>query len=122
MLPPPSSSRGFTLIEVLVALGIVALGLMTGLKATQALTTSAQRQSDVLWAQLCADNALNTLRLSRQLPGVGDSLVTCVQAQQTLRVQLSVRPTPNPSFRRVDAQVWSQSTPILRVTTVLGNQ
>ena len=116
------SARGFTLIEVLVALGIVALALMTGLKATQALTHSAQRQSDVLWAQLCADNALNGLRLSRQLPGVGDSSVTCVQAQQTLRVQLSVRPTPNPSFRRVDAQVWSQATPILRVTTVLGNQ
>ena len=116
------SARGFTLIEVLVALGIVALALMTGLKATQALTHSAQRQSDVLWAQLCADNALNGLRLSRQLPGVGDSSMTCVQAQQTLRVQLSVRPTPNPSFRRVDAQVWSQATPILRVTTVLGNQ
>jgi general secretion pathway protein I len=115
-------ASGFTLIEVLVALGIVALALMTGLKATQALTNSAQRQSDVLWAQLCADNALNALRLSRQLPGVGDSSVTCVQAQQTLRVQLSVRPTPNPSFRRVDAQVWSQATPILRVTTVLGNQ
>lgn len=121
-LASPSSSRGFTLIEVLVALGIVALALMTGLKATQALTTSAQRQSEVLWAQLCADNALNTLRLSRQLPGMGDSSVTCVQAQQALRVQLSVRPTPNPAFRRVDAQVWSQATPILRVTTVLGNQ
>lgn len=121
-LASASSSRGFTLIEVLVALGIVALALMTGLKATQALTASAQRQSEVLWAQLCADNALNTLRLSRQLPGMGDSSVTCVQAQQTLRVQLSVRPTPNPAFRRVDAQVWSQATPILRVTTVLGNQ
>lgn len=118
----PFSTRGFTLIEVLVALGIVALALMTGLKATQALISSAQRQSDMLWAQLCADNALNTLRLSRQLPGVGDSSVTCVQAEQSLRVQLSVRPTPNPAFRRVDAQVWSQSTPLLRVTTVLGSQ
>ena len=33
-LPQP---RGFTLIEVLVALGIVALALMTGLKASSAL-------------------------------------------------------------------------------------
>lgn len=115
-------SRGFTLIEVLVALGIVALALMTGLKATQALTSSAQRQSDLLWAQLCADNALNALRLSRQLPGMGDSSVACDQAQQSFRVQLSVRPTPNPAFRRVDAHVWLHSTPVLRVTTVLGQQ
>jgi general secretion pathway protein I len=118
----PRADRGFTLIEVLVALGIVALALMTGLKATQALTTSAQRQSELLWAQLCADNALNSLRLSRQLPGMGDTSLDCPQAQQSFRVQLSVRPTPNPAFRRVDAQVWLQSSPILRVTTVLGRE
>ncbi len=114
--------RGFTLIEVLVALGIVALALMTGFRATQSLVLNAQRQSDMLWAQLCADNALNALRLSRQLPGVGDSTVACEQASQMLRVQLTVRPTPNPSFRRIDAQLFSQSTPLLRVTTVLGRQ
>jgi general secretion pathway protein I len=116
------TDAGFTLIEVLVALGIVALALMTGLKASQSLVLSAQRQSDLLWAQICADNALNALRLSRQLPGMGDQSITCEQVGQTLRVQLSVRPTPNPAFRRVDAQVWSHTTPVLRVTTVLGQQ
>lgn len=116
------AARGFTLIEVLVALGIVALALMTGVKATQSLIFNAERQSDMLWAQLCADNALNALRLSRQLPGIGDSTVPCEQANQSLRVQLTIRPTPNPVFRRVDAQVWAQATPLLRVTTVLGRQ
>ncbi|MDB5913164.1 MAG: ral secretion pathway protein, partial [Ramlibacter sp.] len=48
------SSRGFTLIEVLVALGIVSIALVTGLQATAALTRNAQRQSDVLLAHLCA--------------------------------------------------------------------
>jgi general secretion pathway protein I len=120
--PRHRRQRGFTLIEVLVALGIVALALMTGLKATQALTHSAQRQSELLWAQLCADNALNSLRLSRQLPGMGDTSLECPQAHLSFRVQLSVRPTPNPSFRRVDAQVWLQASPILRVTTVLGRE
>ena len=40
--------RGFTLIEVLVALGIVAITLVAGLKATMALTDNAQRQADSL--------------------------------------------------------------------------
>ena len=116
------TDAGFTLIEVLVALGIVALALMTGLKAAQSLTMSAQRQSDLLWAQVCADNALIALRLAQQMPGMGDTLSTCEQAGQTLRVQLSVRPTPNPAFRRVDAQVFANAVPVLRVTTVLGQQ
>ena len=35
-------------------------------------------------------------------------------------VRLTVRTTPNPAFRRVDAQVWDGSTPVLNITTVLG--
>lgn len=112
--------RGFTLIEVLVALVIVALALMTGLKASGALVNNANRQIDALLAQLCADNALQQIRLSQQLPSVGDSSVSCQQADRTLRVALTVRGTPNPSFRRVDAQVFDGQTPILRVSTVMG--
>ncbi len=111
---------GFTLVEVLVALGIVAIALMAGLQATGALTRHAQRQSDMVLAQLCAENALVNLRLMRQMPGVGDSVVECDQAGRTLSVALAVRPTPNPNFRRVDAQVMDGDVPIWRLTTVLG--
>lgn len=114
------SPHGFTLIEVLVALAIVAIALMSGLKVSGALTRNAQRQSDVLLAQICADNALHQLRLSQQLPGVGDSRVACLQAERTFDVALTVRTTPNPAFRRVDAQVFEGTTPVLNTTTVLG--
>jgi general secretion pathway protein I len=112
--------QGFTLIEVLVALAIVALALMTGTKVSGALTRNAQRQTDVLLGQICADNAIQQLRLAQQMPGVGDSRVPCVQAERNFDVALTVRTTPNPAFRRVDAQVFSNNSPILRVTTVLG--
>ncbi|MBC7393639.1 MAG: prepilin-type N-terminal cleavage/methylation domain-containing protein, partial [Variovorax sp.] len=58
------SSRGFTLIEVLVALAIVAIALAAGTQATMALTRNAQRQSDVLLAQLCVENELVKARLA----------------------------------------------------------
>ena len=111
--------RGFTLIEVLVALAIVAIALLAGLKATTALTNNAVRSSDVLQAQICAENELIKIRLARQFPGVGDITVACEQAGRVFQVVLMVRPTPNPLFRRVDAQVSEASSMILQLSTVV---
>lgn len=117
-------SKGFTLVEVLVALAVVAIALAAGLQATGALTRSAERQSEQWLAQLCAENELTRLRLERQLPNVGDSSSNCVQAGRTLVVRLSVLPTPNPNFRRVDAVVESSTGPsavrLLNLSTVQG--
>jgi general secretion pathway protein I len=112
--------RGFTLIEVLVALGIVAIALMAGLQATGALTRNAQRQSDLLLAQTCAENELIRIRLAKQMPGVGDTRISCEQAGLVWTVALAVRATPNPNFLRVDAQVFKEAEPIVRLSTVVG--
>ena len=112
--------RGFTLVEVLVALAIVAIALVAGLQATTALTNNALRQSDILLAHLCAENELAKVRLARQMPGVGDSDQPCEQAGRNFNVKVSVSPTPNPSFRRVDAQVLDGSYSVLRLSTVVG--
>ena len=113
-------AHGFTLIEVLVAVAIVAISLIAGMQATSALTRNAQRQSDVVLAQLCAGNELTRIRLARQLPSIGDNDVNCQQAGQILHVRVSVRATPNPIFRRVDAAVDDGNFPILRLSTVVG--
>ncbi len=117
-------TRGFTLIEVLVALGVVALTLTTGLQASSALTRTAERQTEQWLATLCAENALTALRLQRQLPGTGDTETVCEQAGRALRVRVSVLPTPNPNFRRVDATVIrgtdATGTRLLTVSTVQG--
>jgi general secretion pathway protein I len=113
-------ARGFTLIEVLVALGIVAIALVAGLQATTALTNNALRQSNVLLAHICAENELVRVRLSKQMPGVGETSISCEQGGQVFGVTVAVLPTPNPSFRRVDAQVFDGSSPVLRLSTVVG--
>jgi general secretion pathway protein I len=118
---------GLTLIEVLVALAVVAISLTAGLQATGALTRLADRQSHQWLAQLCAENALVQLRLQSQLPAIGESTTECPQAGRVFRVQVQVSTTPNPSFRRVQAHVEHQDgadlptgTLLLQLTTVIG--
>lgn len=113
-------ARGFTLIEVLVALGIVAVALAAGVRATASMTRNAERQSDLLLAQLCAENALVNVRLSRQMPAVGDNTTGCEQAGRSLLVRLSVQATPNPNFLRVEAQILAGESRILALATVVG--
>ncbi|KLN57705.1 type II secretion system minor pseudopilin GspI [Variovorax paradoxus] len=116
-----SACSGFTLIEVLIALGIVALALAAGSQATMSLTRNAQRQSDLLLADLCAENELAKARLARQMPAVGDSGSICVQAGVSFNVTTSTIATLNPNFRRVDVQVRDEAdAPVLRVSTVVG--
>ncbi|MBL0422742.1 type II secretion system minor pseudopilin GspI [Ramlibacter sp. AW1] len=112
--------RGFTLVEVLVALAIVAIALVAGLQSTEALTRNALRQSDMLLAQICAENELSRVRLARQMPGVGESTSTCEQAHQRFEVVLAVATTPNPNFLRVDAHVRQGGQALLRLSTVVG--
>ena len=115
-------ASGFTLIEVLVALAIVAIALLAGLQATAALTNNAMRQSDVLLAQVCAENELIRIRLMQQMPSVGDNSSLCEQAGRIFQVTLSVQATPNPKFRRLDAQISDGGVPVLRLSTVVTQE
>ncbi len=111
---------GFTLIEVLVALTIVAITLGAGIRAAGALTDNTQRLADASAAQWCADNALTGLRLSGLTPPIGDSEFNCIQLGLTYLGKLVVRPTPNPLFVNVDARMADEAgRPILNLTTVL---
>lgn len=115
-----NSPRGLSLVEVLVALLILALTLATASQAISGWLRGSQRQADQLRAQWCADNALTALRLARQMPGTGSSTQDCAQAGELMQVRLEVNPTPNPAFFRVDVQVLARQSPVLRATTILG--
>ncbi len=113
--------RGFTLIEVLVALSIVAVSLAAGMRAASAVSDNAQRLADVTAAQWCADNQLVALRLARQFPGVGDNSFVCEQLGREYKGSLITRPTPNPNFRRVEAVIADDAgRTLITVSTVLG--
>ncbi len=111
---------GFSMIEVLVAISIVALALAGGLAVSMSLAQHSARAPQTLLAELCARNTLTALRLSRQWPALGSSQQMCEQAGQSLSVVLTVSSTGNPAFRQVQAQVSQGREPVLRVATVVG--
>lgn len=118
---PTSRSAGLTLIEVLVALSIVAIALAAGTKAAASLTSNAERLLEVSSAQWCAENQLSELRLSKQFPSVGDIDFECQQLGRNYLGRLVVRPTPNPNFRRVEALLRNaEGTPLLSLSTIMG--
>lgn len=117
----PARALGFTLVEVLVALTIVAICLAAGLRAAGTMTDNADRLQVSTLAQWCAENQFTDLRLTNTFPGVGDSSFNCTQLSREFTGTLMVRPTPNPNFRRVEAQIFdAQRRPLLSLTTIVG--
>lgn len=121
--PIRAAAAGFTLLEVMVALAVVAIALGAGLRAAGVLTDNASRLADVTQAQWCADNQLTALRLSRAYPGVGDAEFRCEQLGHVYLGKLVTRPTPNPNFRRVDAVMTDEAgQPMVTLSTVMGRR
>jgi general secretion pathway protein I len=114
-------TRGFTLVEVLVAVAIVALVLAAGARAGGTVLDNAQRLQDVTLAQWCVDNQLTEMRLVHDFPNEGVQSFGCDQLGQSMQGSMKVQATPNPSFRRVDVSVSDNTGhSVLTVSTVIS--
>lgn len=103
--PRRSCLRGFTLLEVLVALVIIGVALAAAMRGAVALTNAAEDTRLKLLATLAAENRLLELRLARQRLDVGQLEDDCAEGGITFRCEQNIRPTPNPFFRRVEVRV-----------------
>ena len=102
-----SRLRGFTLIEVLVALAIVVIGMAAVLGALTSSANTVSYLRDKTFAQWVALNQIATLRLSGQMTQTGNSdgdtdfagrswhwrrEVTASQVPGVVRIDVKVRP------------------------------
>jgi general secretion pathway protein I len=99
--------HGFTLIEMLVALAIVAVALLAGVRAVGTMAQTSAELKLRLLAQVSAENRIAELRAARAFPGIGSRTVACPQGRVPLECVEEAKATPNPLFRRIEVRVYA---------------
>ena len=105
--------RGFTLLEVLVALAILAISLGAAIKAGSGYTLNQAYLRDRTFADWIARNQLAEMQLSSDWPSVGqqkDDVEFPLSASQDTgrewRWVMQVTQTPEEDLRRLDIEVY----------------
>ncbi len=116
--------RGFTLVEILVALAIVAIALTAGMRALAQATETASALKARTLALWVAQNRLAAAQVATPWPALGTSAGEATQAGATFAWQARVTATPNPAFRMVEVTVSEPQVPeyvLARLVGFLGN-
>lgn len=97
---------GFTLIEILVALSIVAVALAAVIQSTGNAINHSGHLRDKIFAQWVADNLFSEIRSLNQFPATGTTKGKTEMAGREWHWQRKVIKTPDDAVRRIDYQVF----------------
>jgi general secretion pathway protein I len=115
-----SARDGFTLVEVLVALAIVAVALAAGFRSVAQSAESATALKARTLALWVAQNRLAAAQLETPAPALGERDGSEEQAGAHFAWHQTIIGTPNPAFRRVEINVAEASRPDYVLARLVG--
>ncbi|MGN8343260.1 type II secretion system minor pseudopilin GspI [Pseudomonas sp. SMV71] len=120
----PAPQTGFTLIEVLVALAIIAVAMSAAVRVATVMTQSNGLLRDKSIALLTARSQLAQLRLEGRF-APGSKTFECDQGRLQLRCEQTLRPAQNGRMLRVELSVSDRShdgPPLARLETLVNRE
>ena len=114
--------EGFTLVEVLVALAIIAVAMSAAVRVAGLMTQSSGVLRDRSVAMIAAQSRMAELRLEGRLPN-GMKAVECDQGRLMLRCEQVIASAENGRLLKVGIQVFDRNQdapPLARLETLLS--
>lgn len=111
---------GFTLLEVLVALAILAVTLAAATRAANLMTDSASEVKQRTLATWVAQNQLAQHAALGDWPETGIKAGTAEQAGLRFNWEERVAGTPNAAFRRMEIRVFAGGHPDRYLAQLVG--
>jgi general secretion pathway protein I len=121
--PNPVCVRGFTLLEVMVALAVIAVALGAGMSAISGNVRNAAGLQQRTYAHWVAMNKLAEVQVKQQWPAIRTTRGSALLARHEWFWTLKVGKTPNRLIRRVDVMVRLQEndeSPLVTLTGFIG--
>ena len=112
--------RGFTLIEILIALAVLALAMGAVIKATSDYTAFQAHLRDRTMATWVARDVLAEFQLRKDWPSVGEQKGTREMGNREWRWLARTSQTEEAELRRLDVEVMPADTDATEPLTTLS--
>jgi general secretion pathway protein I len=112
--------RGFTLVEILVALAIVAVALSAGMRALAQASDGATLLKQRTLALWVAQNRLAMTQMAVPWPELGSAQGNAEEAGSRFAWRQTISATPNPAFHKIEIVVVDPATPDYALSSLVG--
>lgn len=117
------TGRGFTLLEILVALAILTISMSALIKAASDNRSNFSHLRNKTFASIIAANKAEELYVGKAWPGVGSSTGAAELANHQWQWKIEVSNTEDPGVRRAQIYIYLdkiEGNPLYTLTTYLG--